>query len=64
MSKQRIRDQILDLCRDCASKTKNNIGSIKKALVSFMDSFISLYVIQAFHLCKNAFLQYFSGETT
>jgi len=29
-----------------------------------MDSFISLYVIQAFHLCKNGLLLFFSGETT
>jgi hypothetical protein len=38
--------------------------SIKKPLVSLMVSFISLYVIQAFPLCKNALLLSFSGEST
>jgi len=36
-------------------------GSIKKALVRLIISSTSLYVIQAFHLCKNGFLLLFSG---
>ncbi len=39
-------------------------GNTKKALVSLMGSSISLYVILAFPLCKNALLLSFSGETT
>jgi len=35
--------------------------SIKKALVSLMVSFVSLYVIQAFSLCKNGLMLSFSG---
>jgi hypothetical protein len=38
--------------------------STKKALVGLMVSFLSLYVIQAFHLCKNALMLSFSGEST
>ncbi len=38
--------------------------SIKKALVSFMLSFLSLYVIPAFPLCKNGLMLSFSGEAT
>jgi hypothetical protein len=43
---------------------RSNNGSIKKALVSLMDSFLSFYVILAFPLWKNGFLILFSGETT
>jgi hypothetical protein len=38
--------------------------SIKKALVSFLISFLSLYAIPAFPLCKNGLLLSFSGKTT
>lgn len=50
--------------RLAAMAIRSSTGGIMKALVSFMVSFISLYVIRTFFLCKNASMQSFSGETT
>jgi hypothetical protein len=45
-------------------KHGNNRRQQKEDFVCSMVSFISLYVIRAFHLCKNGLLLSFSGETT